>query len=213
MKGESDPLTPPKRLAVAYSPAETRAYFTLILEFDVRLAQVVAGASEALIAQMRMAWWRDIIAKPVSERPTGEPLIAALNAVEQDGNEHPNDIGRAMIMIIDAWDILLAQPEWDEGALLAHIQKRGEAVFNLPMADTGKKAVGQIWALHDLANGLGADIGHVIANLEAKMPRGNGRSKRAERHLSLLAMAARRQYQGGGAAAGLRLLLHALTGY
>jgi phytoene synthase len=73
-------LSAPELLAIAYAPRLIREEFRWLLAFDRRLRDVLARAREPMIAQLRLAWWRDALQKPVHERPQGEPLLAQLTS-------------------------------------------------------------------------------------------------------------------------------------
>lgn len=92
-------LPPPLRLAVAYAPARVRGAWAALLLLDHRLSRAVAGASEPLLAQVKLAWWRDRMRTPASQWPQGEPLLAAL--ARFDG-ERP-----ALEALVDAWEGLI----------------------------------------------------------------------------------------------------------
>ena len=68
----------PQRLALSYAPRASRNAFAGLLALDTRFAGIVRHAREPMLAQMRLAWWRDVLAKPAAEWPTGEPLLALL---------------------------------------------------------------------------------------------------------------------------------------
>lgn len=211
MNDESDLLTPPKRLAIAYTGAAERPLFQLLLEFDARLAQIVGRDGEVVIAQMRMAWWRDVISKSPESRPSGEPMVARLNEIETIGaSQGGQAIGAAMSHIIDAWDMLLAQEDWDQAALTGHAEAKARALFPVELDDGKGDAsfAGQIWALHDLHNCFGVNVAASLSALDSV-----NISPPKPRNLSILAMAARQQYNGTGALSALRLFLHGLTGY
>lgn len=92
-------LPPPLRLAVVYAPARVRGVWSALLLLDHRLSRAVAGASEPLLAQVKLAWWRDRMRTPASQWPQGEPLLAAL--ARFDG-ERP-----ALEALVDAWEGLI----------------------------------------------------------------------------------------------------------
>ena len=69
-------LLPPVRLAIAYAPLTVRSAFSLLLRFDARFASVVAKASEPMIAQMKLAWWRDSLLRGPETRPKGNLCFA-----------------------------------------------------------------------------------------------------------------------------------------
>jgi len=71
-------LPPPQRLALAYAPARARPATLALLALDARLAAILRGRREPLAAQLRLAWWREMFARPPSDWPAGEPLLEAL---------------------------------------------------------------------------------------------------------------------------------------
>ena len=89
-------LPVPYRLALSYAPAAARPAAMALLRLDDRLSRIVAGASEPLIAQIKLAWWRDQFAKPPPDWPRGEPLLAELRACGFEGS----DLGA----LVDGWE-------------------------------------------------------------------------------------------------------------
>lgn len=96
-------LPPPLRLAVAYAPLGVRGPWAALLTFDHRLSRAAAGASEPLLAQLKLAWWRDRMRSPAAQWPRGEPLLAALA---------PFDTERAALeALVDAWEGLTGEED------------------------------------------------------------------------------------------------------
>ncbi|MEB3414866.1 hypothetical protein VCJ71_02175 [Alteriqipengyuania sp. WL0013] len=77
-----DDLLPHQTLALAYAKADLRAQFETALLLENRLGAVLRGASEPMIAQLKLAWWRDRFAQSPDEWPKGEPLLARLSGWE-----------------------------------------------------------------------------------------------------------------------------------
>lgn len=71
------------------------AYFAL----EARLAQAGQRTSQPMMAQLRLAWWRDRLKSPVRDWPKGEPLLAALT--NWDGER------TALIALVDGWEAVL----------------------------------------------------------------------------------------------------------
>jgi len=71
-------LSPPERLAIAYASRPVRALWTGLILLDKRLAHSARESREPIMVQLRLAWWRDQLAKPPAEQPRGEPLLALL---------------------------------------------------------------------------------------------------------------------------------------
>lgn len=72
-----------------------------LLTLDHRLSRAAAGDREPLLAQLKLAWWRDRMRSPASHWPQGEPLLAALA---------PFDLERAALeALVDAWEGLIGE--------------------------------------------------------------------------------------------------------
>ncbi len=211
----SDELTPPQRLAVAHAAKEVQPAMALLLLFDRRLALVVRQMTEPVIAQMRMAWWREKLALAAELRPAGEPILAELRTLSVD--QFPW-VEPAMALIIDAWDGLIAAEHWDHDVINQHAGQRANAIFvslanrllpNKPSDDV--MAVGIGWAL--------ADLQILFPELSLITPqKPHQRLPRQLRSLAILERAIsleRRQMQGGQSprlGAWASLLFCALTG-
>ena len=120
--GLSAELPPLQRLAVAYAPAAGRPAWTALVLLDHRLSRAVAGASEPLIGQLKLAWWRDRMREPASSWPAGEPLLAALKSF--DGER------AALEALVDGWEGLI-DAEVDDAALTRLADARTGAVAAL----------------------------------------------------------------------------------
>ncbi|MGB7374573.1 hypothetical protein [Pontixanthobacter sp.] len=88
-------------------------------KLDNRLAQFVSQSKEQILTQMRIAWWRDQLGKPVGERPEGDPVLDALSAHWQ-GEE------AALIALVDGWEGLLAEPPLPQDAARDFAEGRSE---------------------------------------------------------------------------------------
>lgn len=144
-----DTLPAPWRLAVAYAPAATRDRWLTMLVLDMRLAGVVRSAREPILAQMRLAWWRDRLRDSAEAWPKGEPLLAALACWQ---GEHG-----ALVALVDGWEALLGEAPLPVEAFEAWIAGRVAACVALGgEAGTGAGAgMARGWALGDLAAHLG----------------------------------------------------------
>lgn len=193
----NDDLLPPARLALAYAPVEIRSAFSLLLQFDARFAGIAGNASEPLIAQMKLAWWRDAIRAAIPQRPKGEPLLSGLYALN---NPVLND---AAMQLVDAWEILIAHDDWSVSTIDDFAKAREQAVFRgytklAGMPDCTVR-LGEQWALCDLRIRFGNRVPS-FAHPPAALPK-----ERIFRPLTILTMSVRE-------VSGLRLVWHALTG-
>ena len=111
-------------LALAYTPAAQRPALRIFFELDARLGRIVAGTNEAMLGQMRLAWWRETLAKPVAERPSGDQVLNAIG-------EHWVGKEADLIKLVDGWERLFGQ-----------IQIVGSAVGSLVGLSLGGLRVG-----------------------------------------------------------------------
>lgn len=98
-----DPLRPPARLALAYARAQDRPLWSAYFALEARLAETGARTSQPMMAQLRLAWWRDRLKSPANDWPQGEPLLAALA---------PWDTERAALVgLVDGWEAVLVDED------------------------------------------------------------------------------------------------------
>ncbi|GAB5481549.1 MAG: hypothetical protein Pars92KO_13060 [Parasphingorhabdus sp.] len=144
-------LDPLRRLVLAYAKKPDRERYALVFALDARFADVIRSTSEILIGQMRLTWWRDILTKAVTERPTGEPLVALINQAEQKGADLS-----PLLHLLEGWEYLLEDFPWDDRQFDQYAEKRGGGLFSFasggssPLSVKQRKAA-QAWALWDFA--------------------------------------------------------------
>ena len=114
-------LSPPARLAAAHAPAAARGAWIVFLALDERLGRIVANATEPMLAQLRLAWWRDRLRESPERRPRGEPLLALLPAWEA---ELP-----ALEALVDGWEAMVGEAGPPARSALA--EARVEAILAL----------------------------------------------------------------------------------
>jgi len=119
----------------------------------MRLGRILAGTTEPMLGQMRLAWWRETLSKPIGERPTGDEVLDAVG-VHWAGRE------TALIQLVDGWEQLLAEPRLGDEHARQFAQGRVEAMkaaFS-DKADAWDGRGAQIpawhWALADLATSV-----------------------------------------------------------
>jgi phytoene synthase len=192
-------LPPPANLAVAYTPVAFRPAFTLLLQLDVRFADIVQKAREPMIAQIKLAWWRDAFVAEPALRPKGEPLLQALGTC--------GDVisPSALEDLVSAWELLLGEDAWAAQDVETHAALRGDAVFGSYAAWIGEgfdvRSLSQQWALDALRLEFPSKFVACINQPLPALPKG-----RKLRPLSILAMSVRK-------VTGFRLIGHALTGW
>ncbi|MGV3731429.1 MAG: hypothetical protein ACO1NN_11810 [Sphingopyxis sp.] len=118
-------------------PRERRAAMAALWGLAARLTKLLLDAREPLIGQIKLAWWRDMMAMLASDPaalPKGEPLLAdlAANWAGQRGLDALVDAAEAM---------LLAESDAERGAAAASF---GAELFAL---SGGGAAVGKRWGL------------------------------------------------------------------
>ncbi len=193
-------LSPPQYLAVAYARADLREAWSLLIEFDNRMMALALRGREPLLKQMRLAWWREQLAKAVADRPRGEPLLARLGQLANAGQ-----VDAAVAILIDAWEALIT----DDGDCQAGLEKcaglRAEALF-ASYAD---------WVGSDVVAAIEAGHAWALASLGGSPPMSAAKMPCELKPLNLLLLAARVEHSDGRVArlrAIFRLYLHALTG-
>lgn len=142
-------LPPAQRLALAYATPRSRPATMALFALDARLGAILRGRREPLAAQLRLAWWRDMLARPREEWPAGEPLLEALRAWRDPA---------ALAALPSAWEALLVD-ELDPPAIAEFVGGRAQASAGLAreLGVDGVEdaaAAARIWALADLAANL-----------------------------------------------------------
>ena len=184
-------LDPTVRLAVAYAPAHLRPLHLAVFALDARLRELVAGAREPVLAQLKLAWWRDRLNQAPADRPLGEPLLAALAV--WPGEAAP------LLALIDGWEAMLDQDDPGRGiAALARARAELAAGLAQCVGATGDaEEAGR--ALHDWT--LAELAGTATEGPRIDLPR----SLRPLAVLHGLARRAQGQGRGGGVAGLLAL--------
>lgn len=145
-------ISPDRRLALGYAPAAARPLFLGLYALDAKLAGIVRSAREPMLGQLKLAWWRDQLGKPIAARPLGEPVLAALALW--------GDAGHALSALADGWEGLIGDTYPAQADLAQFATARGAAcaaLAGLLGADPElARRAGQGWALGDLGLMLGA---------------------------------------------------------
>lgn len=175
-------MSPLARLALAYAPAPAREDWLTLLALDARLAGVVRSAREPVLAQLRLAWWRDRFAADPASWPSGEPLLARLASWRL-----VSELGA----LVDGWEALLGEPPLDAAALTEFAAGRGRAMAALAARLEADVAVSEAgarrWALADLALHVGDPSEREAARQLLGEIGPSGRTARTMRPLAVLA--------------------------
>lgn len=175
----------PRRLALAYAPASSRLALLALLAFDMRLAGIVRASHEPMLAQLRLAWWREQLASDGTGWPEGEPLLAALRSWE----------GRhgALLPLVDGWETMTGAAPLPADAFEALADARGKGFAALVQDPADARRMGRNWGLADIATHVSdpveAETARTLALRQDWRP---ARLARALRPLAVLHVLARR---------------------
>ncbi len=141
-----------QRLALAYAPRRCRSVTLALFALDGRLAACVRRGREPIVAQLRLAWWRDVLAKPVAEWPSGDLVLDQLRDWD-----NPAPLSELAV----GWEALLAE-ELDAGDIAEFCDARGHAFVQLARqihvnASDGAMIAGKLNAAADLIEHLSDD--------------------------------------------------------
>lgn len=189
------------RLALAYAPRAARLPTLALFALDARLAGLLRHSREPMLAQLRLAWWRESLGRDAEEWPQGEPLLAALRS--WSGGH------KALVALVDGWEALTGPAPLPAEALAAMAQGRADAFAALATAlglegeaDAARR-LGRSWGLADLAMRLGNPQERAaaasLAGVDGEAP--PRVSRRLRPLLVLHALARRRAERGEEAAA------------
>lgn len=187
------------RIAFA-STGRNRGAWLAALALDGRIGRMVLGASEPMLGQVRLAWWRDQLGKPVEDRPRGDPLLDLIGQRWQ-GRE------AALLALVDGWEALLGDQPLGEADMMRFVEGRGELAKGLaqllshPDHAPEAERAGKLWAFADLAIHAQAE-GERSRALEQGVPHARQplQLPRTIRPLGVIGGLARRSLRSGGAA-------------
>lgn len=102
-----------------------------------------------MLGQMRLTWWREMLGKPVSERPRGDAVLDALG-------QHWAGREATLVQMVDAWELLVSAEKIGLDEARAFGAGRGAffaALDDTPAGDLGGRlaGAGARWALADAA--------------------------------------------------------------
>ncbi|MCR2833786.1 hypothetical protein [Parerythrobacter lacustris] len=206
----TDALPLPQRLALAHAPADLKPAALAAFALDTRLAKFVAQASEPLVGQLRLAWWREQLCKPVGDRASGDVILDSLSA-------HWGAASCELTALVDGWERMLDEPPLPETAIDEFVSGRATMFSGLAaLAGHGEGAAvaresGRQWALADLLAHVSGSERDAIMAASPNIAHGRDtRLPRNLRHLAILGSLGRRAIVRGGGPliAGRRDLLH-----
>lgn len=190
----SDPLPPEAELALAWSAPKVRGALSMALQLDRRLARIVGRTQEQVLGQMRLAWWREALGKPLVGRPRGDAVLDGIG-------QHWQGREAFLAQMVDGWEVLVTAERL--GPTEAEAFGAGRGAFFAGLADDPAAArlaaAGRRWALADAAAGVSDPVERatlVAAGLGVASP--SGRIPRALRGLAVLEALAWRGLARGG---------------
>jgi 15-cis-phytoene synthase len=184
------------RLALVYAPARSRRQTLALLALDARLATLIRRSSEPMLAQLRLAWWREAIAQDPAKWPEGEPVLAALRSWGARAS--------AVSALVDGWEALTAAPPLATPQIAAFAEGRAGAAAALALAldrpqdAEAARQLGRIWAIEDLAMRLAREDERAAALSLSEEQGSLPRVGRPLRALRILAGLSRRRRIAGG---------------
>jgi len=215
---------PERTLALSYAPRGGAAAIEALVALDDALAQLLRTTREPALGQLRLAWWREALARLDGEPAPAEPVLQAL-----EREVLPRGVtGASLVPIVHGWEVLVEEETLGRDALRRFGEGRGQlfvaagkaigAAPGDPLTSTG-----QGWALADLARHLrapdeAAEARDLAASLlEDALSRRWSRNGRALGALAHLARLDLRVPEGEEPPVGAphrvgRLLWHRLTG-
>lgn len=131
-----------QRLALSYATARYRAEWAGFFALDARLAALVRAAREPMVAQIRLAWWREQVSGLGSTARTDEPLLGEL--AELGGK------AVALVHLVDGWEaMLLEDTEVGAGAKLLTDARARTIVelFDAQMLEHAIRSAATAWTL------------------------------------------------------------------
>lgn len=197
--GETAEMTEIARLALASAPESDREIWRSLLQLDSLLGRIVAQAREPLLAQMRLAWWRDELGRPGGTHVGGAPALTLLRSVWRDE-------AKALAALVDGWEALLGDAPADRASVQAFAEGRGEScaavarIIGCPGAEADAETAGQVWGFADAACRVAdADGRGRILAVAGSLPRPKRLPPRL-RPLTIIAGLSRRALARGGVA-------------
>ncbi|MEM1410687.1 MAG: hypothetical protein AAGG79_08105 [Pseudomonadota bacterium] len=186
-------------IALAHTGEVMRGALTIFFELDARLARLVAASSEPMLGQVRLAWWRDTLRLPVSERPAGDPILDAISA-QMAGVED------AFIALVDGWEQMLSEPPLSRAAASGFAAGRAQTVVRLASREgypatvlDDVQAASYLWALADAVSHISDGVERQTLLDLAREQRPPGRLLKPFRGLAVLAALGERAIKAGGA--------------
>ena len=188
-----DTLAAEVELALNYFAPDIRNRLRTFFAFDRRLARIVGGATEPMLARMRLQWWRDELDKKPEARPQGDAVLDALGRGWAGAEA-------ALVALVNGWECLLDEPPLSREA--AELFARGRAAPFKVLAVEGLsqevERAAMTWALADAAvHSTSQDDRQLLTALSTALPQVQKRLPRNVRGLAVLRALANRSIASG----------------
>jgi phytoene synthase len=223
--GSDGRLDTERQLALSYVPAARRPALATLWRLDATLGGLLAGGSQPMVTQIKLAWWREAMEALDRTAPPAEPLLQAVAHILVPAGLS----GATPAEMTGGWEILLTSETIREEDLGAYARQRGGLLFRCSALLLGQlsgaevERAGEGWALVDLArrSGTAEEAEQALAAARLRMAGSfERRWSAALRPLGMLAALARRDADRGigrlerrGAPARLLAMVrHRLTG-
>lgn len=161
---------------LAFVPMPDRAATLALWSLVERLGEIAVSAREPLLAQIKLAWWRDRLIELASggaAMPVGEPLLAEL------GQHCAGQAG--LVEAVDAAERIAVSD--GEVARCAAVADFGATAFALAGAGGG----GQAWALHFAAHhSSDPTLRTALLSAAAAQPLARGKRRATARALAVV---------------------------
>lgn len=151
--GSGGRLDAERQLALSYVPAARRNRLATLWRLDATLGGLLAGGSQPMVTQIKLAWWREALQALDQAAAPAEPLLQAVaRTLLRAGLS-----GATLAAMTEGWEILLTAEEIREEDLTAYARQRGGLLFRCSASLLGSppgnevELAGEAWALVDLA--------------------------------------------------------------
>ncbi len=197
MTSQSDESLPLEaQLAVVHTRPKMRGALRIFLELDMRMGRIVAGTSEPMLGQMRLAWWRDELGKPAADRPSGDAVLDGIG-------EYWAGRESALCSLVDGWEYMLAPAPMGEGDAAGFANGRAQALMAVYDGESRAnpaafEAAAATWAYADMAAKVSLEEEReLLTRLGLAKAAAISRLARSARGLAVLGALGARSLRGG----------------
>ncbi|MGC6399283.1 squalene/phytoene synthase family protein [Sphingomonas sp. FW199] len=147
---------PEVALTIGYAPATLQPVVKALLSLDDSLGAVLRATGQPMLAQLRLAWWRDQLAALDGGEPPAMPVLVEVASAVVGAEVS----GQMLADMATGWERLATAEELTPEILGAYAEERGATLFRAVArcAGVGEPAglakAGQGWALADLSRHL-----------------------------------------------------------